>query len=196
MSILKSMLAGTAVVITAATAPFSAFSATETWKIDPVHSTVIFKIKHMNAAYNYGRFNDVSGSITRDDEKPENNSLQVNIKADSIDTANEKRDQHLKNADFLNTAQFPEITYKSRSMKKSGENQVQVEGDLTFHGVTKSVPLTLTLTGEGKDPRGGVRAGGETTFTLKRSDYGMNYMPQMLGDDIHVIVALEATKQE
>ncbi|MGI8907949.1 MAG: YceI family protein [Candidatus Sumerlaeaceae bacterium] len=173
----------------------SAFAAAETYKVDPVHSSVIYKIRHMNVTNFYGRFNDIQGTISMDEAAPETGSINIEIKADSLDSGNQKRDEHVKGPDFLNTKQFPSITFKSTSMKKTGDKQLDVTGDLNFHGVTRPITAKLELIGKGKNPRMGEIAGGEATFTFKRSDYGMNFMMQGLGDEIGVIVGIEAVKQ-
>jgi len=169
------------------------FAESKTYKIDSVHSTVIFKVLHMNAGNAYGRFNVLEGEVAHDEAAPEKSTVNFKVKADSIDTANAKRDEHLKGPDFLNVAEFPEITFKSTEVKKAGEKEFELKGDLTLHGVTKPITAKLVQVGSVPDPRaGGTRAGAEATFTIKRSDFGMNYMPQALGDNIDVIVSTEA----
>lgn len=173
-----------------------AFAAAETYKVDPVHSSVIYKIRHMNVTNHYGRFNDLQGTITMDEAAPESGSINLEIKADSFDSGNPKRDQHIKGPDFLNVAQFPTITFKSTSLKKTGDKTLDVTGDLTLHGVTKPISAKMEIIGKGKGPRGGEIAGGEATFTIKRSDFGMGQMQGPLGDDIGVIVGIEAAKAQ
>lgn len=168
-------------------------AAADTYKIDGVHSTAIFRIKHMNTSYSYGRFNDISGKIVNDAANPAAGSVEIEIKADSIDTHNANRDGHLKSPDFLNTKQFPVITFKSKEIKKAGD-ALEVSGDFTLHGVTKPVTTKVVQTGTGKNPKGGELIGFETTFTIKRSDYGMNFMPGGLGDVVQITFASEAVK--
>lgn len=170
-------------------------AAAETYKVDPVHSSVIYKIRHMGVTNHYGRFTGIDGTISLDEAAPESGSINMEIKADSLDTGNPKRDEHVKGPDFLNVKQFPTITFKSTSMKKTGDKTLDVTGDLTFHGVTKPVTAKLDLIGKGKNPRGGEIAGGEATFAIKRSDYGMNFMMQGLGDEVGLIIGIEAAKQ-
>jgi polyisoprenoid-binding protein YceI len=171
---------------------FAAASAqAQSLKVDPVHSTIIFRISHLNAGVVYGRFNDPTGTITLGD----NPSLNVEVKTDNIDTHNQKRDDHLRSPDFFNNKEFPTISFKSTSFKSSGENKYEVTGDLTLHGVTKPVTVTLEKLGTGKDPSGGTRVGFETIFTIKRSDFGMNFMPGGVGDEVKLMVALETVQQ-
>lgn len=180
-------------IATAIAAP--AFAA-ETFKVDAVHSTVIFRVKHMNASYAYGRFNNIAGSFAIDEKNPSASSFDFTIKVDSVDTANAGRDGHLKKTDFFNAAQFPTIGFKSKSVKAGAEGAYDVTGDLTFHGVTKPITVKIQHTGTAsmKPPGGGKEttiAGIESTFTIKRSDYGMKNMLGMLGDDVTVTVAVE-----
>ena len=169
--------------------------AADTYQLDPVHSSVLFKVRHLNVADFYGRFDDVSGTITLDSSNAAGSSLNVEIKSDSIDTHNEKRNQDLKGPDFLNVKQFPTITFKSTKVESAGPDAYNVTGNLTFRGVTKPVTLQFKKTGEGKGMKNEIRAGGETEFTVKRGDYGMTYMQGILGDDVTLIVSLEAIKK-
>lgn len=174
----------------------TAFADPVTYKIDSTHSSVIFKVSHLNTSNSYGRFNDINGTITIDAEDPARNSLDVTIKADTIDTANAKRDEHLRGTDFFSTKEYPEITLKSDKITKVDDNNYAVEGKLTLRGKTQPVKFTITKTGSGKHPRSGQELiGGETEFTIKRSDFGMNYMPQALGEEVKVIVSVEAAKE-
>lgn len=169
--------------------------AAETYKVDPVHSSVLFRAKHFNTGYFYGRFNSVSGSVVVDDANPAKSSVEIQVKVESIDTNDAKRDQHLKSPDFFNAKQFPTISFKSKQVKKSGKDAYEVTGDLTIHGVTRSVTANVTRTGEGKDPFGGYRIGFETVFTIKRSDFGMKFMLQGISDEVRLIVSIEGIRQ-
>ena len=155
--------------------------------IDGVHSSVVFKVKHMNKANFYGVFKDVSGSFSLDGEDASKSSIDVTVKADSIDTRNGGRDNHAKSADFLSAKEFPTITFKSTSVKKgAGEKAFDVTGDLTFRGVTKPVLVKVTQSDDaGK--------GMEATFSIKRSDFGNSSQAgKGLSDEVDFIVALEA----
>lgn len=170
-------------------------STADEYKIDTTHSSSIFRIKHMNVSYSYGRFNDISGTVQWDDAKPTEGSLKVEVKVASIDTNDEKRDAHLKNADFFDAEKFPTITFQSKSIKKTADDKFEVAGELMMHGVTKPLTVTLEKSGGGPDPWGGQRVGFETTFTVKRSDFGMDKMMNGVGDDVRMIVAIEAAKK-
>lgn len=186
--------------LTAAATAFAlaslAWAAPENYKIDPVHSFVVFNIGHMNIGRAYGTFNKFEGNLVYDKEDAANSSVELKIDANSVDTNNSKRDEHVRNPDFLNTAQYPTITYKSDSVRKLGENQYEVTGQLNLHGTTKTVTAKLEKLGEATDPKGVQRVGGEAKFSFKRSDFGMTNMLDNLGDEINVIVAIEAIRQE
>ena len=168
--------------------------AAETFKVDPVHSAVVFRVKHMNTSYAWGRFNDLSGSFSLDPADSTKGRLQFEVKAGSVDTGNAKRDTHLKGPDFFNAVQFPTITFTSKSVAKSAE-VYEVTGDLTLHGVTKPVTFRLTPTGTGRAMTGTPIAGIEASFTIKQSDFGITKMAAMIGDEVWVNVSVEGVRQ-
>jgi polyisoprenoid-binding protein YceI len=169
-------------------------SAAEAYAADPVHSSLVYRVKHFNATYFWGRFNTITGSFTLDEANPAQCQFDFQVKADSIDTGNAKRDQHLKSPDFFNVVQFPTIAFKSQKVTKSGE-AYDVVGDLTLHGVTKPVTVKVVPTGKGKGPMGAPIAGIEATLTLKRTDFGMSNMVGPLGDDVWVTVGIEGRRK-
>lgn len=166
----------------------------KTYNIDTVHSAVLFRAKHLGVSYNYGRFNEFSGSITMDETDISKSSIELEVKAASVDTANNKRDQHLRSPDFFNAKQFPVITFKSTkvSSKPGQENMLEVTGDFYLHGVKKSITVDVEITGEGKSRKGEALIGFETTFTIKRSEYGMNFELKGISDEIRITVSVEA----
>ena len=168
--------------------------AADTYGVDAVHSSVVFRVKHMNTSYAWGRFNDLSGSFSLDPAAPAQSKLQFTVKADSVDTGNAKRDQHLKGPDFFNAVQFKTISFVSKSVAKAGD-AYEVNGDLTVHGVTKPVTVKLTPTGAGKGPTGAAIAGIEANFTVKQSEFGITKMAAAIGDDVWVNVSVEGVKQ-
>jgi len=171
--------------------------AADTYKIDPVHSTAIFRISHLGSSFVYGRFDDVGGTFTVDEQKPQDVMFDVSIKADSIDTNNAARDKHLKSADFFSVNEFPTLTFKSTEVKSAGDKKYDVTGDLTIHGVTKSVPATVEFVGtaDGTPMKMGFRAGYEAHLTIKRSDFGMDKMVGPVGDEVKIIVSVEGVRQ-
>jgi polyisoprenoid-binding protein YceI len=168
--------------------------AADTYKIDPVHSSIVFGIMHLGVTNVYGRFNDVSGNVVFDKENPAKSSIELEVKVDSVDTHEPKRDQHLKSPDFFNAKQFPVMAFKSTKVQVSG-NDYKITGEFTLHGVTKPITIDFKKGAEAKGMQGELRAGGETQFTVKRSDYGMKFMPDALGDEVKIIVSLEGIKQ-
>ena len=164
------------------------------FKVDPVHSGVMFKVNHLGVSSVWGRFNDPQGTIVWDDNDPSKNRIDVTLQTAKIDTANKKRDDHLKSPDFFNAAQFPTLTFKSKSVTKKTEGEYEVAGDLTVHGVTKPITVTVKKVGEASTQMGH-RAGWETSFNVKRSDFGMNFMPGGIGDDVMLNVAIEGIRE-
>jgi polyisoprenoid-binding protein YceI len=166
----------------------------DSYKIDPDHATALFASQHFGAGYVWGRFDKVSGAFTLDDSDPTKDTFQISIDVASLDTNVAARDTHLKSADFFNAAQYTTIDFKSTSVKKIGDKALEVTGDLTVHGVTKSIKINVALTGTNNDPQGKTRSGLETLFTLKRSDYGMDKLPTVAGDEIRLISDVEGIK--
>jgi polyisoprenoid-binding protein YceI len=169
-------------------------NAAKTYQIDATHSAVIFRAKHLGVTYNYGRFNEFSGNITMDETDVSKSKVELEVKTASVDTANAKRDQHLRSPDFFNAKQFPVITFKSTevSAKAGQENMLEVTGDFDLHGVKKSITVDVELTGKANVTQKGELIGLETTFTIKRSGYGMNFGIPGVSDDIRITVSIEA----
>jgi len=166
----------------------------DTYKVDPVHSSVIFSVKHSGVTDFYGAFKEISGSVSFDAADPSKSAVELTIPVESIDTRSEKRDQHLKSPDFFNAKQFPAITFKSNKIEGSGESY-KISGDLTLHGVTKPVTADFKRGADGKGGQGKTVGGGEARFTIKRSDYDMKFMIGPLGDEVNIILSLEGAKQ-
>jgi polyisoprenoid-binding protein YceI len=183
------------VAIFAGTLGGPALLAADTFKADNVHSSVIFRIKHLNVSYCYGRFNELSGTFSFDDAKPEQSKFEFEVKVDSIDTADAKRDAHLKKAELFDAATYPTITFKSTAVKKTGENTFDVSGELTLRGTTRPIAIKLERVGAGADAWGGYRCGFESVFTIKRSDFGMTGLKDGLGDEVRLIVSVEGVRQ-
>jgi polyisoprenoid-binding protein YceI len=156
-----------------------------------VHSTIIFKCKHLDTSWQFGRFDDVEGTLTMDAAKPEASKVDVTISIESIDTNNEKRDADLKGPNFFDAKQFPTATFKSKSVAKKGEHVYSVTGDLMLHGTTKSV--TIDMENTGSSDKMGPRAGFFGALKIKRSDYGIKAMADVLGDEVELTLTCEAT---
>ncbi len=170
---------------------FASSARAESYKVDPVHSSIVFSIKHLDVSNTYGRFNGATGTVEYDAANPALSSFDVQVQAKNIDTAVPQRDQHLRSADFLDVEKFAIISFKSTSVKPASEDALEVTGDLTLHGETKPITVTLKKTGQGQDPQGKNRIGFETQFTINRTEYGMKPFPGV-GDEVHLTVALEA----
>jgi polyisoprenoid-binding protein YceI len=181
----------------AATSPLV---AGDTYSIDAVHSDVSFKIRHL-VSKTAGRFAEFSGNIDADFQNLEASSVEFVIQAGSIDTRDERRDNHLRSADFFDVENFPEITFTSHEITKSGDDSYAVAGTLTMHGVAKEITLPVTYLGQAKDPRGNVKAGFETSTTLDRKEFGISWNRALdsggliLGDEVQISISLEVAKQ-
>lgn len=170
-------------------------SATDTYALDPAHTSVTFKVKHLGVTNVHGRFNDVSGTIVLDEANPGNNSVVIRVKTDSVDTANAKRDNHLRSPDFFDAKTFPVIEFKSTSLKKVNAETYEVRGNVSLHGVTRPLNVSAEMTGAGKDPWGNYRIGFETAFKVKRTDFGMTKMLQAAGDVVRLSVNVEGIRK-
>jgi polyisoprenoid-binding protein YceI len=177
-----------------------AAQADETYKFDPAHSSISFKVRHF-FSYVTGNFTKFDGTIRVDPEHPEKSSVTATIQADSVDTKNDKRDEDLRSADFFDTAKFPTITFKSKSVKRTGEDSGDVVGDLTMHGVTKEITLHGKLLGKGKGMGGREISGWQLTTAqpIKRADYGLTWSKTVegtavVGQDVEVTIDVEADK--
>jgi len=173
-----------------------AAAAGDTYEVDGGHSSNMFKINHMGVANFMGRFNKMGGTYTMDPAKLEASTFEITIDADSVDTNSEGRDKHLRNPDFFNTAEYPNITFKSTKVEKVGDNMLNVTGDLTFRGVTKPVTAKFQIF-PGKETRQGFKSGFEANFSIKRTDFGNDtYVAQGgLGDEVQVTVCVEGAKK-
>jgi polyisoprenoid-binding protein YceI len=167
-----------------------------TWQIDPVHSEVSFSVRHMMVSKVRGYFHDFAGTIVTGDT-PTDSSVTATITLDSIDTRSEQRDNHIRSADFFDVEKHPEMTYRSTSLSGNGENWT-IDGELSLHGVTRRVPLSLELNGFTADPFGGQRVGFSATAEINRRDFGIDIsMPMdgggvVVGDKIAISLEIEA----
>ena len=167
----------------------------ETFSVDPIHTSIIFRVKHLGVAYVFGRFNGATGTIHFDPSEPGNTSIFIRVKTDNIDTNDEKRDNHLKSPDFFNTAKYPLISFKSNSAKEINKQLLEISGNMTILGKTRPITVKVNHTGAGLDPWGKHRIGFETSFTIKRSDYGMDFMIGGVSDAVNLTVSVEGIKQ-
>lgn len=176
----------------------TASAAVETYKIDPVHSSVGFNIRHFVSKVP-GTFTKFSGTITVDRDNLEKSSVEATVEVTSVNTANEKRDAHLQSPDFFDTAKFATATFKSKAWKKTGEDTFDVTGDLTLHGVTKEVVLKTKLLGFGEGMKGAKLSGWEITAVINKADFGVSgpaMLGKALGNEVTLNIGIEAGLQQ
>lgn len=152
--------------------------STTTWTIDPAHTLVEFSAKHMMITTVKGRFADVRGTVSLEEDRPDASSVEVELAAASLDTRTEQRDQHLRSADFLEVESHPLSSFRSRridglQLRDGGE--FRIVGDLTIRGVTREVALDATYEGRGRDPWGGERVSFSATTRIDRRDFGLTW---------------------
>jgi polyisoprenoid-binding protein YceI len=178
-----------------------AVARADVYTIDKGHSEVSFQVRHLVTQVR-GNFNDYQGMINLDPANMEKSSVDFRIKAASIDTNLPDRDKHLKSEDFFYTEKYPDITFKSKSIKKTGKDTYDVAGTLTMRGVAKEVTLPVTFLGTVKDPWGNEKAGFSTDLTINRKDYGINWNAALdnggvvLSDDVKISINLETQKKK
>lgn len=161
------------------------------YSIDDDHSFAVFKVQHMGAGYTHGRFDAVAGELSFDEANPAASKVKVVVKTDSISTGVPKMEAHLKSPEILDAVQFPTLEFVSKSWAKAGEGY-EITGDLTIHGVTKTITAKAVKTGTGTNPwTKKALVGFETSFDIKRADYGVTYGPGAIGETIHITFALE-----
>jgi polyisoprenoid-binding protein YceI len=169
------------------------------WNLDPEHSTIEFRVAHMVVSKTTGRFTDYAGFIDMDAEAGTVTAIDATIKAASVNTSHEKRDAHIRNADFLDVEHYPTMTYKLKSYKKTAEGFTAV-GDFTLRGVTKEVILVGRYNGSTKDPWGNTRAGFSAEGKLNRKDFGMIWNKTLdsgglvVGDEVQIRLDIECIK--
>jgi polyisoprenoid-binding protein YceI len=173
-----------------------------TYSIDPAHSSAQFTVRHMMITNVHGGFKKVTGTLVYDPDNLGDSSVDASIDATSISTNDDQRDAHLRSGDFLDVEHFPVITFKSKKVAKSGDEEWTVTGDLTIHGVTKEVVLRVEEpTPESKDPWGNSRIGLAAFTKIKRSDFGLSWNAALetggilVGDDLKIEIDISAIKQ-
>jgi polyisoprenoid-binding protein YceI len=171
-----------------------------TWNLDPAHSSVEFAVKHMIISSTKGRFQRYDVQATIDEANIANSQALVTIEADSVDTRDENRDNHLRSADFLDAANFPKITFQSKRLEPKGGDDYKIVGDLTIRGVTKEIVLDGEVTGPVKDPWGGTRVGLSAHAKVNRKEWGLNWNSVLeaggvlVGDDVRLNIETELVK--
>jgi polyisoprenoid-binding protein YceI len=151
-------------------------ASTITWKLDPAHSSAEFKVKHMMISNVKGSFNGLSGTLIEDPADPTRSTVEASVDISTINTGDPQRDAHLKSADFFEHEKHPMMTFRSTKVEKKGEREYAVSGDLTLHGVSKTVTFSVDgPSAPGKDPWGNTRIGLSATTKINRKDFGLSW---------------------
>ncbi len=168
----------------------------EIYEIEKPHTQILFSVSHLGFSNSYGKFLDHQGTIEFNRSEPEKSKVEITTQTASIEMNDQKWNDHMKNKDFFNVEEFPTMTFKSTKIEKTGENTAKITGDLTILETTKPVTLDVVFNKAGKHPFGEKYAAGfSAKGSLKRSDYGMTYSLPMVGDDVNLILEVEAIRQ-
>lgn len=171
------------------------------WVIDPSHSQVEFTVKHMMISKVRGYFTGVSGQLILDDDDLAHSSVEVEIDTASVSTRDEKRDEHLRSAEFFDVEQYPTIIFKSTKVEAKDDDELRISGDLTIHGETRPVVLDATYQGHGVNPWGAGVISYEASAKISRRDFKMEFNVPLdtggvlVGDDVNITIEIEASKQ-
>ncbi|CAG0984871.1 Protein YceI [Geobacteraceae bacterium] len=179
-----------------------AFAFASTWTIDPDHSNIGFKVKHLMVANVKGSFEKHTGTVEINDKDITKSKVEVSIDTNSINTNVQKRDEHLRSADFFDVAKYPTMTFVSKNVAKAGKDRLKVTGDLTLHGVTRQVVLDVEpISKESKDPWGNIRRGTTATTKIDRKDFGLTWNKGLetggvlVGDEITITLEIEMIRK-
>ena len=173
-------------------------TAVTTWKIDPVHSVAEFKVKHMMISKVKGQFTGVSGTLYLDEDDVTKSKIDATIDAASINTREADRDKHLRSADFFDVEKYPTLSFKSAHIEQTAAGELEVEGDLSIHGVTRNVIFEVEgPTAPAKDPWGNTRVGISATTKINRKDYGLTWNAALetggilVGDEVTITLDVQ-----
>ena len=186
-----------AVSIAAASIALPSLARAADYVIDTekAHAFIQFRIKHLGYSWVLGRFNDFNGKFSYDEAKLTTSKVEVNIKTASIDTNHAERDKHLRSDEFLGVGKFPEAHFVSNGYKENADKSAVLSGDLTLHGVTHPVTISVKPIGNGPDPWGGYRRGFEGSTTLKLADYGINYNLGPASKEVELFLSVEGVRK-
>lgn len=175
--------------------------ANQTWALDPTHSELQFKIKHLMISTVSGQFGQFKATVETDDDDFTNAKIHFEAAVDSISTNNEQRDAHLKNGDFFDVEKYPAIVFESESMEKNGDDEYKLYGTLTMRGVSKKIALNAEFGGIAKDPWGNTRTGFSVAGKINRQDFGMSFgavsetRGLLLGDEVKINANVQFVKE-
>ena len=180
---------------------FPAVAPAAIWNIDPDHSNIGFRVRHMMITNVKGEFGKFKGSVTLDDQDITKSKVEVTIDTASVNTRVAKRDDDLRSPNFLDVARFPSMSFVSKKVEKAGEGKLRVTGDLTLHGVTREVVLDVEgPSAEGKDPWGNMRRGASAATQINRKDFGLTWNKTietggvLVGDEVNIMLEVELVK--
>lgn len=188
-------------LLTTAAALAATVATAQNWSFDKSHSKVQFAVTHLMISETVGQFGDFDGSVTASKEDFTDAQITFTIKVASINTDNADRDNHLRSADFFDAEKHPDITFKSKSLKKIDGKRYKLSGDLTMHGVTKPIELDVTFNGMAKSPWGQTVAGFKLNGTLNRTDYGLKWNKTLetggllVSEEVNFTAAVELVKK-
>ena len=171
------------------------------WQLDKAHSSINFSVRHMMISTARGRFEEFEGTFEIDEANPAQSKIEVEIQAASINTKEPQRDGHLKSPDFLDVETYPTLTFKSKRVEKTDEQNVRLIGDLTIKGITQEVVLAVEYAGQAKSPWGTINAGFNAQTKINRKDWGLVWNValetggMLVGDEITISIELELVKQ-
>jgi polyisoprenoid-binding protein YceI len=180
-----------------ASAPATTALPAGTWKVDPVHSSVEFQVKHLGIATVKGQFNDFEGTL---EVGPDGVTAYGSVKVDSVDTREPQRDEHLRSADFFEAETYPEITFRSTAIRPTGDDDFEIDGDLDIHGVKRGITLKAAVEGTETDPQGNDRVGLSVTGQIDRSDHNMKFNAALgsgnvvVSDKVKLLIDISAVK--
>jgi polyisoprenoid-binding protein YceI len=171
------------------------------WAIDPTHSEIGFKVKHMMFTNVSGKFNSVEATIENEDDNFETSIINFSAEVHSVDTNNQDRDNHLKSADFFDVENFPKLSFVSTGIRKVNDDEYKITGDLTIKDVTKNVTLATEYSGTMKDPWGNTKIGLSINGNINRKDFGLTWNSVLetggvlVGEDVKLVAEIQFIKQ-
>lgn len=191
-----------AAVATVVTLSLPSFAFASTWNIDPEHSNIGFKVRHMMVSNVKGSFEKAGGTVEINDKDITKSKVEVSIDTNSVNTNIAKRDAHLRGPDFFDAAKYPTMTFVSKKVAKAGKDRLKVTGDLTLHGVTRQVVLDVEgPSKESKDPWGNIRKGATASTKISRKDFGLVYNAALetggvaVGDEVAITLEIEMIRK-
>lgn len=176
-------------------------ASASTWSVDPDHSSVGFTVKHLMVSNVRGNFVKFDGKVDLDDKDVRSSTVSATVDVSSINTNVQKRDEHLKSPDFFDVAKYPTMTFVSKKWTKGPKGELKIAGDLTIHGVTRSIVLnTKPFSKESKDPWGNIRRATSASTKIRRQDFGLTWNKSLdsggvlIGDDVDIDLEIELVK--